>query len=428
MVFSRPRIIFFTSLHARSIFSAPGLKDALPVSFDVFGRFGHNATYIITSCILQGRSSSSRRCVDAFASPFDAPGYTLSTGSWTWQQVEGTGKWQFFDCTSHGPGEKNQRLCTRTYVHGIQHASACRQKQSPVDHFQSAQTMQTGRQGPAFSQPWPQQRQQGNQLKPAQSQRAQHGPMQPLPTVPTGTQFVPLAPHQSKAVPHKPPSVGLHNINNTCYMNSFVQGLFSTDAFSVAYLHLQPKAEEQPLQDGQGRLWIWKESGGASQKAIRKNGAHKAPTHRSWGYLAGISRKLQIRRAPRCHRDYSLRLWQAGRKWPRTFKGGFWRSSPWDDTMQRVWKCENSGGKLYRHCGTSAYGQGSQRDWPCANNTRTLGREAQIWGVGCWMLGDLWKLQKENTSLQVEWNCISSSTPLFVLEPLWFWHGEEQFH
>ena len=48
--------ICFTSLHARSIFSAPGLKDALPVSFGVFGRFGHNqfqdcnASYIV-ACV-----------------------------------------------------------------------------------------------------------------------------------------------------------------------------------------------------------------------------------------------------------------------------------------------------------------------------------------------------------------------------------------
>ena len=121
-------------------------------------------------------------------------------------------------------------------------------KTVPSGPFQSAQTMQTGRQGPAFSQPWPQQRQQGNQLKPAQSQRAQHGPMQPLPTVPTGTQFVPLAPHQSKAVPHKPPSVGLHNINNTCYMNSFVQGLFSTDAFLWRIYTFNLKLKNNPCR------------------------------------------------------------------------------------------------------------------------------------------------------------------------------------
>ena len=45
------------------------------------------------------------------------------------------------------------------------------------------------------------------------------------------TAFAPLASDTSKAVALKPPSVGLQNTNNTCYMNSFVQGMFLTDAF-----------------------------------------------------------------------------------------------------------------------------------------------------------------------------------------------------
>ena len=36
------------------------------------------------------------------------------------------------------------------------------------------------------------------------------------------------------------------------------------------------------------------------------------------------------------------------------------RSAPWDDTMQRVWKCESLGGNFSRLCGTNAYGQESQ--------------------------------------------------------------------
>eukprot|EP00438_Fugacium_kawagutii_P026028 Skav202335 [mRNA] locus=scaffold781:75324:76640:+ [translate_table: standard] len=53
----------------------------------------------------------------------------------------------------------------------------------------------------------------------------------PMQTLPAQTQFVPLDPDKSKAVPHKPPHVGLHNTNNTCYMNSFTQALCLTDTF-----------------------------------------------------------------------------------------------------------------------------------------------------------------------------------------------------
>lgn len=253
MVFSRPRIIFFTSLHARSIFSAPGLKDALPVSFDVFGRFGHNATYIITSCILQGRSSSSRRCVDAFASPFDAPGYTLSTGSRTRQQVEGTGKWQFFDCTSHGPGEKNQRLCTRTYVHGIQHASACRQN-SPQWTI-SICTDNADRPARPSIQPT---------LAAATPARQSNKTS----TITTGTAW-PDATFAYSAYRHTicpagtSPIQGSASQTSKCGVAQYQQHLLHEQLcagpifhrrFLVAYLHLQPKAEEQPLQNGQGRL------------------------------------------------------------------------------------------------------------------------------------------------------------------------------
>ena len=81
---------------------------------------------------------------------------------------------------------------------------------------------------------WPQQCQQGNQaMKPAQ----------PLAT---GTQFIPLAPDKSKAVPRKPPSVGLQNTDNTCYMNSFVQGLFSTDAFLWRIYSFDLKLKNNP--------------------------------------------------------------------------------------------------------------------------------------------------------------------------------------
>ena len=112
---------------------------------------------------------------------------------------------------------------------------------APGGQFQSAQT---GPQDQAFGQAWPQQCQQGNQvMQPAQSQGA-HGSMQPLAAA--GTQFVPLASDKSKAVTHKPPSVGLQNTNNTCYMNSFVQALFLTDAFLWRIYNFNLKLKSNP--------------------------------------------------------------------------------------------------------------------------------------------------------------------------------------
>ena len=62
---------------------------------------------------------------------------------------------------------------------------------------------------------------------PKQAQGAQ-GCMQPFATP---TEFHTLPQQTSKAVTHRQPSVGLQNTNNTCYMNSFMQALFLTDAF-----------------------------------------------------------------------------------------------------------------------------------------------------------------------------------------------------
>ena len=142
-----------------------------------------------------------------------------------------------------------QTAQTNTFAQGPMSAASCMQAQphacnafntAPGGQFQSAQT---GPQDQAFGQAWPQQWQQGNQgMQPAQSQGA-NGSMQPLAAT---TQFVPLASDKSKAVTHKPPSVGLQNTNNTCYMNSFVQGLFLTDAFLWRIYNFNLKLKNNP--------------------------------------------------------------------------------------------------------------------------------------------------------------------------------------
>ena len=97
----------------------------------------------------------------------------------------------------------------------------------------------------AFGRAWPQQWQQGNQgIQPAKSQGA-HSSMQPLVA---GTQFIPWAFAKSQAVAHRPPSVGLQNEGNTCYMNSFLQGLFLTDAFLWHIYNFNLKLKTNPCK------------------------------------------------------------------------------------------------------------------------------------------------------------------------------------
>ena len=133
-----------------------------------------------------------------------------------------------------------QTAQTNTFAQGPMSTGPCMQAQPHTcNTFNMAQPAQTGPQDQAFGRAWPQHSQQGN---PAQSQGA-HGSMQPLSA---GTQFVPLASDKSEAVTHKPPSVGLHNENNNCYMNCFVQGLFLTDAFLWRIYNFNLKLKNNP--------------------------------------------------------------------------------------------------------------------------------------------------------------------------------------
>ena len=67
-----------------------------------------------------------------------------------------------------------------------------------------------------------------------------------MPPLTKQTEFHPLSSETSKAVPHRPPSVGLQNTNNTCYMNSFMQALFLTDAFVWRIYDFSLKLKEKP--------------------------------------------------------------------------------------------------------------------------------------------------------------------------------------
>ena len=100
----------------------------------------------------------------------------------------------------------------------------------------------------------------------------------------------------------------------------------------------------------------------------------------------------------RWHNAKSVEMWKFGRKPSQTL---------WYQCLQP------------RKSKTSlAVGTGT-RDGLRANNSEALGGAAQVWGVGCWMLGELRGLPKKDSSRKMEWNCISSSTPLFVLESIY---------
>ena len=104
-------------------------------------------------------------------------------------------------------------------------------------------------------------------MQPAQSQGSTGTDgCQPLAT---RTQFVPLASDKSKAVTHKSPSVGLQNTNNTCYMNSFVQGLFWRDAFLWRIHNFNLKLKNNPSKMDKEKYEIRK-GGRASQQQFAK--------------------------------------------------------------------------------------------------------------------------------------------------------------
>ncbi|CAJ1372296.1 unnamed protein product [Effrenium voratum] len=74
-----------------------------------------------------------------------------------------------------------------------------------------------------------------------------------LPPAPSSTAFLPLPAESSLVVVNDHPKVGLQNTNNTCYMNSFIQALFLTDAFIWRIfsfqLQLKPNASKIDKED-----------------------------------------------------------------------------------------------------------------------------------------------------------------------------------
>lgn len=116
---------------------------------------------------------------------------------------------------------KSGSFATAPYGQAFQHAFQAYQAQA----FQSQPALQ-GYQG---HEPFPQSQQ-------AFSQAAYSAQ----------TAFLALPSESSKAVALKPPSVGLQNTNNTCYMNSFVQGMFLTDAFIWRIYNFKLKLKNNP--------------------------------------------------------------------------------------------------------------------------------------------------------------------------------------
>ena len=239
-----------------------------------------------------------------------------------------------------------QTAQTNTFAQGPMSTGSCRQ-------FQPAQT---GPQDQAFGRAWPQHSQQGN---PAQSQGA-HGSMHPLSA---GTQFVPLASDKSKAVTHKPPSVGLHNENNTCYMNCFVQGLFLTDAFLWRIYNFNLKLKNNPSKMDEEDYEFGKKVVELLQKQFAKMALTKHQHTDIWDILQAFPCRVSVWRAARCHRSYAMRFVfdKLGGSDQQLLKEVF------ACQLHEMTQCKECGNVKVREetftepCGTSAYSQGSQR-------------------------------------------------------------------
>eukprot|EP00438_Fugacium_kawagutii_P025822 Skav200500 [mRNA] locus=scaffold450:321056:323736:- [translate_table: standard] len=152
------------------------------------------------------------------------------------------------------------------------YSQGCMSQQS-----QQAQAWQYNQGMPATMQP------------PAGQTQGLQSPMQsPMQTLPTQTQFVPLDPDKSKAVPHKPPHVGLQNTNNTCYMNSFIQALFLTDAFVWRINSFNLKLKENPSKIDEEDFEFGKKVVDLFQKQFAKMALTKHKHVDIWDILQGF--------------------------------------------------------------------------------------------------------------------------------------------
>ena len=186
--------------------------------------------------------------MDAFGSLVGIFVPVLTTGSRTGQQVASTSKWRMLFCTTFGsthPPAPPDCWSNGSHAEWTSAGRTSSFATAPVaagnQYYQGQMVGQEWHMGQG--QPWPQQQHPlYSQTNGSQGPAAQ-GSMRPLAT---GTQFASLAADKSKVVAHKPPSVGLQNTNNTCYMNSFVQALFLTDAFVSRIYSFSLKLKENP--------------------------------------------------------------------------------------------------------------------------------------------------------------------------------------
>ena len=125
----------------------------------------------------------------------------------------------------------------------------------------------------------------------------------------TNTKFYPLSQDKSQAVRsvrHRPPKLGLRNLNSTCY---FILGLFLTDAFVCGAFAAS--------------AWIWKPSPLQLIRRTSNWARYSWSFFRSslprWHWLAKLSQSVISSRL------YRLRRWAAGR----------------DGAGERQWHCAN---------------------------------------------------------------------------------------
>ena len=220
--------ICIASCDAGGLLPAAGLQEFMPLSHYGFGCVGNkqfkhfHPGACLAAYALSCWACTSSRGVDASFASFGLFVPVFRAGGRIGHQIAFIGGWRILECTTLGRADGQSAKWTDA---------------GSVSHFsdrarRNLEPMWTNQIGihqchQAHGQGWPQEYQTCHPAPPKQAQGAQ-GCMQPFTTQ---TEFHTLPQQTSKAVTHRQPSVGLQNTNNTCYMNSFMQALFLTDAF-----------------------------------------------------------------------------------------------------------------------------------------------------------------------------------------------------
>lgn len=97
--------------------------------------------------------------------------------------------------------------------------------------------------------------------------------------------FQTLPAESTVAVAHQPPHVGLQNTNNTCYMNSFIQGLYLTDAFIWRLFSFKLRLKDNPSKVDQEDFEFGTKLVELLQRQVAKMSMTRHPNTDIWDML-----------------------------------------------------------------------------------------------------------------------------------------------